>query len=125
MTNKKMVAEFVPTTAEEAGYEPGKGDAYDYAPQWMVIPDLYATEHVQDPLAVVKLFHPLSNWTWYIVESDGDRCFGLVDGFEMEMGYFSLDELRSIEVLGLRVERDLYFKPTPIHELKRRLRGGS
>ena len=39
----------------------------------------------------------------------------------MEMGYFSLDELRSIEVLGLRVERDLYFEPIPIRELKRRL----
>ena len=113
------------TDPQETGYVPGEGSVYDYFPQWMVIPDLYATEHVQDPLAVVKLFHPLSNWTWYIVESDGDRCFGLVDGFEMEMGYFSLDELRSIEVLGLHVERDLYFKPTPISELKRRLRGWS
>jgi hypothetical protein len=100
MTNKKTVAEFVPTTAEEAGYEPGKGDAYDYVPQWMIIPDLYATEPVRDPLAVVKLFHPLSNWTWYIVESDGDCCFGLVENSIRPAGPLSRARVRVSQVVS-------------------------
>ena len=57
------------------------------------IPALYANEHVEnhdDVLAVVKLFSPYSGWTWYITEWDAETgtCFGLVEGFETEIGYF-------------------------------------
>jgi hypothetical protein len=42
----------------------------------------------------------------------------LVDGFERELGYFSLDELEQLRgPLGLPVERDLYWKPTLLSEL--------
>ena len=67
-------------------------------------------------LARVKLFSPYNGWTWYVTEWDADtgECFGLVQGFETELGYFSLDELagghgvwRSVPA----VERDLYWKP--------------
>jgi hypothetical protein len=58
------------------------------------IPPLYATEEDRDPIGGVKLFHPLSSWSWYVIEYDGDDlCFGLVDGYEKELGYFSLSEL--------------------------------
>ena len=44
--------------------------------------------------------------------------FGLVCGMERELGYFSLAELQSVRgPLGLRVERDLYFTPTPMSGL--------
>jgi hypothetical protein len=36
----------------------------------MDIPGLKETEGQESPLAVVKLFHPLSGWTWYVVEAD-------------------------------------------------------
>ena len=72
-----------------------------------------------DAIAFVKFFTPDSNWTWYATEFDGtDLFFGLVDGFEKELGYFSLSELQSVKgPLGLKIERDLYFKPTTLEEL--------
>jgi len=78
-----------------------------------------------DAIAYVKFFTPDSNWTWYVAEFDGkDIFFGLVDGFEKELGYFSLKELKGIRgPLGLKIERDLYFKPIKIKELANRDRG--
>jgi hypothetical protein len=60
---------------------------------------------------VVKFFTPWANWTWYATEFDGeDLFFGLVDGFEKELGYFRLSELESLTgPFGLKIERDLHF----------------
>lgn len=71
--------------------------------------------------AQVKFFTPDSGWTWYASEFDGqDTFFGLVAGFEVELGYFSLSELGQIRgKLGLPIERDLHFEPTSLAELKR------
>jgi hypothetical protein len=80
------------------------------------IPPLYATQHDSDPLVRVKWFTPDSSWTWYVTEFDPvDRLrFGLVIGREREFGYFSLTEIEKTRgPLGLRIERDLYFPPTP------------
>lgn len=70
-------------------------------------------------IAYVKFFTPDSNWTWYGCSYDGeDKFFGLVDGHEKELGYFSLNELKSIRgSLGLPIERDLYFKPKTLEEI--------
>ncbi len=85
------------------------------------IPKLYTTENEIDPVARVKLFTPDSNWTWWILEYDGsDLAFGLVKGFETELGYFSIGELESVHgPLGLSVERDLYFQPAKISQIKK------
>lgn len=84
------------------------------------LPPLYSREHDPDPVARVKFFTPWTNWTWYAIEFDGDDlCFGLVQGFERELGYFSLAELEGITGPGgLRVERDVFFEPTPISKLR-------
>ena len=84
------------------------------------LPQLYSQEEVDDPKAIAKFFTPDSNWTWYATEFDGkDTFFGLVDGFEKELGYFSLAELESVKgPFGLGIERDLWFEPTPLSELK-------
>ncbi|MCH8149560.1 MAG: DUF2958 domain-containing protein [Planctomycetes bacterium] len=94
-------------------------DAHDLMPAELAaeIPALYATQNDDDPIARVKFFTPDSNWTWYVAELDPeDRlCFGLVDGHEREFGYFSLDELEEVRgPLGLKIERDLYWRPTPL-----------
>lgn len=84
------------------------------------LPALYATEKQSDPLAQVKFFTPDSNWTWYATEFDPveGSFFGLVDGFEKEMGYFSLSELEQARgPLGLPIERDRSFEPTPLSKL--------
>ena len=82
------------------------------------LPKLYANEEVEDPIAVAKFFTPDSNWTWFATEFDGeDTFFGLVDGFEKELGYFSLKELQAVRgAFGLPVERDRWWKPTPLSE---------
>jgi hypothetical protein len=52
-------------------------------------------------------------------EFDGqDLLFGLVVGFEIELGYWSLSELEAARgPWGLPIERDLWFEPTPLSQL--------
>ena len=80
------------------------------------LPKLRETEEQDDPIVQVKFFTPDSSWTWWCIEFDGkDLFYGLVDGLCQEYGYFSLTELESIQgPLGLPIERDIYFKPTPV-----------
>jgi len=92
------------------------------------IPILYSQEKVDDPYAVVKFFDPTGGWSWYVIEGelqeDGDwRFFGLVKGFETELGYFHLSELESCKdgqtgMKALPIERDRLFTKTKISELK-------
>ncbi len=98
------------------------------------LPALYSQENNPDPLVVCKFFTPDAGWTWYAIEGspvdadgfyDTDKpkvdfvFFGLVSGIEVELGYFSLSELTSIRGrLGWPVERDLYFTPTRLSEVK-------
>ena len=84
------------------------------------LPKLYEQESKGlNAIVYIKFFTPDSNWSWYATEFDGtDLFFGLVDGFERELGYFSLSELQSVKgPLGLKIERDLYFKPTKLKNL--------
>ena len=89
------------------------------------IPPLYANADADDPdeaVAVAKLFSPYGVWTWYITEWDAStgECFGLVDGLEREMGYFDLTELSETTVFRRvpAVERDLYWEPKTLGEIK-------
>ena len=86
------------------------------------IPELYASTILKDPICKFKIFLPNSNWTWYIIEinkEDNNTCFGLVDGFEQELGYFSLSELESIsDSYGLKAELDSSFKATKLSKIK-------
>lgn len=83
------------------------------------LPPLFGQEKVKDPIVYVKFFVPWGNWTWYAYEFDGeDTFFGWVVGFEKELGYFSLSELQSVTgPAGLKIERDLYFDPTPLSQV--------
>jgi hypothetical protein len=88
-------------------------DAHDYIPAWLApyIPDIYKSEQ-DDPVVWAKLFTPDAGWTWYITEHTDDDCFGFVVGFEREWGYFSLKDIASVRgPFGLRVERDLWWRP--------------
>jgi hypothetical protein len=69
----------------------------------------------------VKLFTPWTNWTWYIAEYNplSGECFGLVHGFEKELGYFNLNEIAELRGIGgLKVERDRFFEPTMFNDIK-------
>ena len=94
------------------------------------IPALCANENVRDydsVLAPAKLLSPYTGWRWYITEWQAETglCFGLVEGFESELGYFSLDELAEATVLGTipAVERDLFWQPKTLGEIRRGLGG--
>lgn len=84
------------------------------------LPPLYQTENEPDPLVVCKFFYPDFSWTWYATEFDGDDLFfGFVDGDFPELGYFRLSELTATRgKLGMPIERDRYFKPCRLSELR-------
>ena len=86
-------------------------------------PKLLSTEKVPetDKVVIAKFFHPFSQITWYAVEYDpnDELFFGYVDnGPDSEWGYFSLREMSSLKVKGLGMERDLYFKPQKIKDVR-------
>jgi hypothetical protein len=99
------------------------------------LPALYSQENTPDPRVVCKFFTPDAGWTWYVIEGspvdangyyDTDKpkvdflFFGLVSGLEVELGYFSLSELKRVRgKFGLPIERDLYFEPTRLSEVKK------
>lgn len=105
------------------------------------LPPLYSGEEKGlQALALVKFFTPDGGWTWYaseasVVMNDGSQkaltevdpndpdvddviFFGLVNGLDVELGYFSLCELKQTRgAFGLAVERDLYYTPKTLGEL--------
>ena len=98
-------------------------EAHDLMPEHLrfQVPRLYATEKTPDPTVWAKYFTPDSSWTWYVTEYDpvDKLCFGFVVGLEQELGYFSLQELEEVRgPLGLRIERDLSFKPQPLSHVQ-------
>ena len=88
------------------------------------LPALYSNEEVKDPMVIAKFFALGSGWTWFAMEFDGeDQFFGMVHGFEKELGYFSLKELQSLKLSmgGIEipaVERDINWTPRRLSELK-------
>ena len=85
------------------------------------LPPLYSQDGKGwDAIAQVKFFAPWSSWTWWATEYDPKTriFFGLVDGFERELGYFSLDELQEVQgPFGLGSERDMYWTPKSLKEV--------
>ena len=101
------------------------------------MPPLYSQEENPDPMVVCKFFDPVDSWTWYATEGspvdedgyyDTDKekvdylFFGLVVGFEKELGYFSLTELQTLKegmrgIRALPIERDVYFRQQRLSEI--------
>ena len=75
----------------------------------------------EEAKCIAKFFDPTGSWTWYATEFDGeDTFFGLVDGFELEWGDFSLSELQSVKGrFGLGIERDRYFGMPKLKDVAR------
>jgi hypothetical protein len=94
-----------------------------------LLPGLYSQDGKGGKaVAVVKFFTPDANWTWYATEGEpvlndaaaeiDFQFFGLVDGFEKELGYFGLSELEAVRgPMGLPIERDLHWKPKMLAEI--------
>jgi len=111
---------------EAYAQHPLDGGAHDLVPSWLedMIAPLYAQEEVEDPIVWAKYFLPESRYTLFATEfsrvaPDGypNLFFGLVKSpfgpaFD-ELGYVTLEQLESVKspLLGLGIERDIYFVP--------------
>ena len=104
------------------------------------LPPLYSQEKNPDPTVMVKFFSPYSGWIWLAYEGDhvdedgipvreskkpatDYLFFGLVKGMETELGYFSFNEMARAKItvgsiVVPAVERDLYYKPTPLSKAR-------
>jgi len=74
-----------------------------------------------DAIVVAKFFTPDSSWTWYATEYDpaAREFFGLVDGHDVELGCFSLDELEEATgPHGLHIERDIWWRERRLGEVR-------
>ncbi len=92
------------------------------------LPAIYAQDGFKeyDAKVYAKFFDPCSNWTWYVMEGEKQGndfiFFGLVQGFELELGYFSLNELsRFKNKFNLGIERDRSFTTKSLAEVKRKI----
>jgi hypothetical protein len=95
------------------------------------LPKLYSQSEKDsaEVKVIVKFFDPTGSWTWYATEgeptgekitegafagSDDYKFFGYVQGFEGELGYFTLGELSTAKaqckgLQALPIERDIRF----------------
>ena len=75
---------------------------------------------LDDKMVFAKFFLADADWTWYVFEYDKERneIFALVDGLDRELGYAYVEALEQVRGhMGLKIERDLYFKPTRYGDL--------
>jgi hypothetical protein len=101
--------------------------AYTYIPASSTIPAPGATANEADPLVHIKLFDPMGSWVWFLIEADPatGEAFGLVKGFEVELGGIDLNELASATTgMRLPIERDIHFKPLPLSTVREKLERG-
>ena len=84
------------------------------------------TEEKSEEETIVLAHYFSSSWDWWATEYDPKRriFFGLVRGFEVELGAFSLAELEAnscnVRPLG-GIERDLYWTPVSLAEVRKKL----
>ena len=95
------------------------------------IPPLYGTQDTSpyDKVMVwVRLFSIANDWTWYITEWDPKtgQCFGLVNGFEAELGYFDLNELSEVNWIANTpaIERDLHWPARSLGRVRAQIAKG-
>ena len=76
-----------------------------------------------DQMVVAKYFDAMGSWKWFLMNmaKDDDYCWGIVKGNAVEMGSFSMDELKSMQP---RLQRDLYFEPMKASDVWEQLNKG-
>lgn len=85
-----------------------------------------STEEMAEEEIMVLGHFFTGSWDWWATEFHPERrvFFGLVRGFEVELGYFSLDEFEAnscnVRPLG-GIERDLYWRPKSLAQVRREL----
>jgi len=96
-----------------------KRPCYRYIRESDKLPSRETALATDDPVALLKLFDPTGSWTWFVAGYDPETrlAYGLVSGFENEIGDFDMTELVQIRgQFGLPIERDLYWEPRRLSE---------
>jgi hypothetical protein len=104
----KLFTKEIEQAAAKIGCQDGKGD---------------------EAKVIAKFFCTRNNWRWYATEWDAEtgRFFGLVSGFEVELGYFSLAEFEEMNAAYRFpiIERDLYFENKTIADARKEIGRGA
>lgn len=81
---------------------------------------VWSQEEVKDPIVITKFFHPMSDRTRYATEYNPEDkiFFWFVDWLEWERWYFSLQELNSVNIHWLPMERDKFWDEKPFSKIK-------
>ena len=102
-----------------------RDDAFNLMPKAIEksLPRLYTTEKelLGDRTAYARYFFPAGAYTAYLLEYDPKERIGfgaVTMGYGWELGNISIDEMEEVKVRGLRIERDLYFSPTKLHQIE-------
>ena len=107
------------------GVKPGvvKFMQFETALRVMGTPPAYAQDGKgENAIAYVKIFDPCGSWSWFITEYNPaeKEAFGLVKGFETELGYMSLVELAAVKgQFGIGLELDMHWTPRTIAECRK------
>lgn len=95
------------------------GKILEMAETIATMPKSYDTDG-QGNDAVAYLHYFTGSWDWYITEKDVDsdgqgqiQAFGIVDGYECEMGYISIKE-----ITRAGAELDLHWTPRTLRQIK-------
>ena len=87
------------------------------------IPAFYSSEEVPLKEKMIHMHFFIGGCDWYATEySPEEKCFfgfAILNGDlqNAEWGYFSLDELASLKISFLEVDRDLHWKPKKAIEI--------
>ena len=102
-----------------------RDDAFKLMPKAIEksLPRLYTTEKelLGDRTAYARYFFPAGAYTAYLLEYDPKERIGfgaVTMGYGWELGNVSIDEMEEVQVRGLRIERDLHFSPTKLHQIE-------
>ncbi len=92
--------------------------------QLKALPKLYETEKIPLKNKTIHLHFFIGGCDWYITEYDGKELFWgyaiLNNDLEMsEWGYISFRELMELNIRGIEVDNDLYWKPCKASEIER------
>ena len=88
----------------------------------------YGLGSTMEQKVVAKFFDPQGSWKWYLMnmeDESGSYCWGIVKGFAVEVGSFSVPELMEYRSpWGLKIERDRSWTPMKAKEVLDNLDNG-
>lgn len=110
-----------------------QGPAYDYILTTDKLPTYRELPDADDEMVCkVKLFVPAGRWTYYVIGVTEYDDMPVMTGFCLsalgpdcdEFGDQALDEFAGVRAMGLPPERDLYFDPKPLREIRSAIASG-